>query len=170
MNPVELQTAIYSRLNHSSVTAMLTAGYGLPAIFSEWAPQVNDSGDPAFFPFVTFSFPSSSEYDDKGDEGQNSVVQVDVWSRVGTVEVKMIAAAVRARLHRQDLAVTGHITTQCEAMDFSRDPDGVTRRGLLSFRVLALASGEVPDLYQTFIPLGSDSLITADNLTFRVEA
>jgi hypothetical protein len=167
MNPVELQTAIYARLNHSSVTGLLTAGYGVAAIFSEWAPQVTDSGDPAFFPFVTFSFPSSTAFDDKTAVGQDSVVQVDVWSRVGTVQVKTIAQAIYNRLHRQELAVTGHITTQCEAMDFSRDPDGITRRALLSFRVLSIASDVAPESF-LFIPIGSDRLITADSLTFNV--
>lgn len=138
MNPVELQNAIYARLNDVSVTALLTTGYGSAAIFNEWVPQVTDAGDPAFFPFVTFSFPASGPFDDKGDVGQSSLVQVDIWSRVNSTQVKAIAAAVYARLHRQVLSVTGHITTDCEGMDFERDPDGITRRGRLTFRVLSL--------------------------------
>ena len=139
MNPVELQTAIHTRLNATSVTSLLTASYGTTAIFNEWVPQVTDAGDPAFFPFITMSFPASTAYDDKGEIGQSSVVQIDVWSRVNTTQVKAIAKAVYDRLHRQDLGVTGHITTQCEDMVFERDPDGITRRGRLSFRVLALS-------------------------------
>ena len=139
MNPTALQAAIYAKLNVAAVTAPLTAGYGFTAIFNEWVPQVDDAGDPAFFPFVTFSFPSSVEYDDKDDSGENSLVQIDVWSRKNTTEVKTIAAAIRAQLHRQSLAVSGHITTQVEDMVFERDPDGITRRGRITVRVLALA-------------------------------
>ena len=138
MNPAELQTAIYDRLNDTDVTDLLTTGYGIAAIFSEWAPQVTDAGDPAFFPFVSFSFPSSVPFDDKLTVGQSSLVQVDVWSRVNTTQVKAIAKVIYDRLHRQPLEVAGHITTQCEGMDFTRDPDGLTRRGMLTFRVLAL--------------------------------
>jgi len=139
MNPVELQAAIYARLNVAGITALLTASYGVTAIFNEWVPQVTDAGDPAFFPFVTMSFPASTEYDDKTATGQNSIVQIDVWSRVNSTQVKVIAKAVYDALHRQALAVTGHVTTQIEDMTFERDPDGITRRGRLSFRVLAIA-------------------------------
>ncbi len=138
MNPVELQTAIYTRLNASTVTSLLTASYGTTAIFNEWVPQVTDAGDPAFFPFITMSFPASNPYDDKDQVGQSSLVQIDAWSRVNTTQVKAIAKAVYDRMHRQDLGVTGHIQTLCEDMVFERDPDGITRRGRMIFRVLAL--------------------------------
>lgn len=139
MNPDELQTAIYARLNHSSVTASLAAGYGVTAIFNEWVPQVTDAGDPAYFPFITMSFPASTEYDDKSAAGQSSVVQIDVWSRSNASTVKTIAKAAYDRLHRQALSVTGHITTQVEDMVFERDPDGITRRARIMVRVLALS-------------------------------
>lgn len=139
MTPAELQVAIYTKLNVVGVTGSLTTDYGLTAIFNEWVPQVDDAGDPAYFPFITMSFPASTEYDDKDDEGQNSLVQIDVWSRKNNTEVKTIAAAIRTQLHRQSLAVTGHITTQVEDMVFERDPDGITRRGRIMVRVLALA-------------------------------
>jgi hypothetical protein len=139
MNPEELQAAIFARLNHSSVTATLSTAYGVTAVFNEWAPQLTDAGDPIGFPFVTMSFPASTAFDDKTQTGQNSAVQIDVWSRVNGNQVKTIAKAVYDRLHRQALGVSGHITTQCEDMVFERDPDGITRRGRLTFRVLALS-------------------------------
>lgn len=138
MNPAELQTAIFTALNHSSVTTGLSAAYGVTAIFNEWVPQVTDAGDPVGFPFITMTFPSSLEYDDKLASGQNSLVQIDIWSRDNGTQVKAIAAAARARLHRQTLGVTGFITAQVEEMVFERDPDGITRRGRLRVRVLAL--------------------------------
>jgi hypothetical protein len=139
MNPIELQTAIYARLNHASITATLSTAYGVTAVFNEWVPQLTDSGDPLGFPFVTFSFPASTAFDDKTATGQDSLVQVDVWARNNGTGIKVLGQAVYDRLHRQALAVTGHITTQCEGMVYERDPDGITRRCRMSFRVLAIA-------------------------------
>jgi len=134
MNPEQLQQAVYAALNVAGITSLLGTG----GIVNEWAGQVLDSSDPAPFPFVTFSFPASVPFETKDGTGQRSVVQVDVWSRVNTSQVKTIAGAVYEALHRQALAVTGHISTELTGMDFSRDPDGITRRGMLRFEVVAL--------------------------------
>jgi len=139
MNPVELQAAIYARLNVFAIAPQLTTGYGVTAIFNEWVPQVTDAGDPAFFPFITMSFPASTAFDDKSDAGANSLVQIDVWSRKNSAQVKIIAGLIYDALHRQALGVSGHITTQIEDMAFERDPDGITRRARMTFRVIAIA-------------------------------
>jgi len=139
MNPVELQAAIYARLNVFAIAPQLTTGYGVTAIFNEWVPQVTDAGDPAFFPFITMSFPASTAFDDKSDAGANSLVQIDVWSRKNSAQVKTIAGLIYDALHRQALGVSGHITTQIEDMAFERDPDGITRRARMTFRVIAIA-------------------------------
>ena len=139
MDPTELQTAVFAQLNHSSITATLSTAYGVTAVFNEWVPQVTDSGDPLGFPFVTFSFPASGSFDDKGALGQDSTIQVDVWARSNGTSIKTIANAVYDRMHRQALSVTGHITTECTDMVFERDPDGITRRCRMSYRVLAIA-------------------------------
>lgn len=139
MNPEELQSAVFARLNHTSITATLSTAYSVTAIFNEWASQLTDSGDPIGFPFVTMSFPASTEFDDKGAIGQNSIVQVDVWARDNGTGIKALGKAIYDRLHRQALTVSGHITTQCEDMVFERDPDGITRRCRMSYRVLSIA-------------------------------
>ena len=139
MNPVELQTAIFARLNNASVTATLSTAYGVTAVFNEWVPQLTDGGDPVGFPFVTFSFPASGPFDSKDAIGQDSTIQVDVWSRDNGTSVKVIGKAIYDRMHRQALGVTGHITTECTDMVFERDPDGITRRCRMAFRVLSIA-------------------------------
>ena len=139
MNPVELQVEIYERLNIVGITSLLTTGYVVAAIFNEWVPQVTDAGDPAFFPFISMSFPAATPFDDKTAVGANSLVQIDVWSRVNSAQVKTIAGLIYDELHRQDLGVAGHVATQIEDMVFERDPDGITRRGRLTFRVIAIA-------------------------------
>jgi len=139
MNPDELQVAIYARLNVVGITGLLTAGYGVTAIFNEWVPQVTDAGDPAFFPFISMSFPAATPFDDKTALGANSLVQIDVWSRKNSAQVKTIAGLIYDELHRQDLGVAGHVATQIEDMVFERDPDGLTRRARMTFRVIAIA-------------------------------
>jgi len=134
MNPEQLQQAVYTALNVAGIISLLGTG----GIMNEWSGQVLDSADPAPFPRITFSFPASVPFETKDGTGQRSVVQVDVWSRVNTSQIKTIAKAVYEALHRQALAVTGHITTELKSMDFSRDPDGITRRGMLLFEVVAL--------------------------------
>ena len=126
MDPTELQTAVFAQLNHSSITATLSTAYGVTAVFNEWVPQLTDGGDPIGFPFITMSFPTSGSFDDKDAIGQDTTVQVDVWARNNGTNIKAISKAVYDRMHRQALGVTGHITTECTAMVFERDPDGIT--------------------------------------------
>jgi hypothetical protein len=141
MNPAAIQQAIYNALNVTALTGLLTASYGVSAIFTD-IPQVNDAGDPAYFPLVFLSFPSSTPFDTKSNLGGSYIVQVDVWSRSNSeAQVKSIAAKVYDLLHRQPLTIAGvtHITTDIERMDFVREPDGETRRCLMQYRVLTLA-------------------------------
>lgn len=139
MSVSALRQAVYTALNHTSVTGLLSTGYGVAAVFRGHAPQVADGENLAYFPYVTFSFPSTGPFNDKGATGISAVVQVDVWSRKNTNEPEVIADAIRARLERQSLNVTGHVTTELESVDAMDDPDGTTRRIMLRFRVLALA-------------------------------
>jgi hypothetical protein len=140
MNPVGLRQAIFTKLNVSSLTALLTTQYGgLPAVFHEKAPQADDSGSALYFPYVSFWQITDVGFNDKLTNGISALVQVDVWSRLDTTQCEAIAKAVYDLLHRQPLMLTGQFTTECESMDFQRDPDGKTRHGILRFRVLALA-------------------------------
>jgi hypothetical protein len=69
---------------------------------------------------------------------------VDTQSRIAAVrniidECETITRAIYEAIDRSTIGVVGHIETQCEEIRFSLDPDGLTRRGLMSFRVVALA-------------------------------
>ena len=139
MDPTELQTAVFAQLNHSSITATLSTAYGVTAVFNEWVPQLTDGGDPIGFPFITMSFPTSGSFDDKDAIGQDTTVQVDVWARNNGTNIKATSKADYDRMLRPARGVTGHITTECTAMVFERDPDGITRRCRMSYRVLAIA-------------------------------
>jgi hypothetical protein len=111
-------------------------------IYSQASPQIFESDSAAYFPFVVFSFPVLESFADFEHSGMNAQVQVDVWHRTRSEKaIKPIAEAVFDALHRQplpSLVLAGHIETQCQSISFDIEPDGVTRRALLEFRVLTL--------------------------------
>lgn len=132
-----LQQAVYAKLNVSSVTSLLTAQYGVPAIFTD-VPQSPDAELPAFFPYIVIGGDTFTPFDDKDVTGATAIVQVDVYSRAASMlQVKTIAGAVQAVLDRQALTIagTGWIDTQFEGADFTRDPDGLTKRCIAQYRI-----------------------------------
>jgi hypothetical protein len=137
-----LQQAIYTRLNHSSVTALLSTAYApLAAIFTD-VPQSIDSEKASNFPFITIGADTINPFDDKDDPGGSAIVQVDIWDRASSMlDLKALADVVDARLRRQALSISGvtHITTELDSCVFTRDPDGKTKRALVLYRVLWIA-------------------------------
>jgi hypothetical protein len=135
-----LQQAIFTRLNNTAVTNLLSSAYGQPAIFTD-VPQPNDGGDIGMFPYVTYSVSTVTPFDTDDEPGGSAVVQVDVWFR-GPSDIAMnaIADAVDLRLRRQPLSIAGttHITTELISRTQTDDPDGMTKRVLFLFRVLYL--------------------------------
>ena len=141
INAAALQSGVYARLNDVSVTGLLSTAYGVSAIFTD-VPQADDSGAATQFPYITIGNDNIAPYDTKGSTGGNAVVQVSIWSRVASdLQIKGIADAVYARMHRQPMTITGvtHITTEFEGMTLVDDPDGKTRQAVMLFRVIYLA-------------------------------
>lgn len=131
IDPNALQAAIYGKL---SGIATVTGVYYLSAL------QAADSAALAAFPYVTFSIPSAVPFDTVTTTGVSSTVQVDVWSRDHSGQCNTIAAAIYAALHRQPLSVTGHVTTEAEAVEMTIDADGITLRAMLRFQILQHAT------------------------------
>jgi hypothetical protein len=142
MKSDDLQTAIYTRLNNSSVTSLLSTYYSpLVAIFSD-VPQAADSELESAFPFITIGGDTINPFDSKDDLGGSAVVQIDVWDRATSMlDLKAVVDAVDNRLRRQPLSISGvtHITTELDSCNFSKDPDGKTKRALILYRVLWIA-------------------------------
>ena len=91
------------------------------------------------FPYVTIG--DCQVMPDKADCIDGSIVypQVDVWTRTtGYPETKQIASAVLAALDDQQLTVDGYHLVVFEFQDirYMRDPDGITRHGVLMFHGL----------------------------------
>jgi len=142
MKSDDLQQAIYTRLNDSSVTNLLSTYYSpLPAIFTD-VPQADDSELETAFPFITIGGDTISPFDSKDDLGGSAIVQIDVWDRAASMlDLKTLVDAIDTRLRRQPLSIAGvtHITTELDSCVFSRDPDGKTKRALILYRVLWIA-------------------------------
>ena len=140
MKSDDLQQAIYTRLNDSAVTGLLSTYYSpLVAIFTD-VPQAADSELETAFPFVTIGADTINPFDSKDDLGGSAVVQIDVWDRT-MLDLKTVVDAVDGRLRRQPLSISGvtHITTELDSCNFSRDPDGKTKRAIILYRVLWIA-------------------------------
>lgn len=142
MKSAALQQAVFTRLNDSSVTALLSTAYApLAAIFTD-VPQSVDAEKESDFPFITIGGDTINPFDSKDNKGGSAIVQIDIWDRASSMlDLKALADVVDTRLRRQALSISGvtHITTELDSSVFTRDPDGKTKRALLLYRVLWIA-------------------------------
>ena len=133
MNESPLIQALYTRL----------AGYSplmsqVVNLYSD-VPQPDDAGDDSAFPYVTFSVPNIAPFDAKDDNGGNAVIQVDVWSRsTSRLARAAVYDLVYDALQKFDLVIVGANTITCNFISKTEfdDPDGLTKHGVISFRIL----------------------------------
>ena len=133
MNGANLQQSLYDAMIGD--TALMAVVQG---VYSD-VQQPNLPENDAAFPYITFGTDTLTAFDTKTDDGTNALCQVDIWSRQNDlIEVKQIAQLLHDLFHHQDLTITGanHIITLQESADFTRDPDGHTKRGLVLLRIL----------------------------------
>lgn len=96
----------------------------------------------ATFPYVSMGPRQLIEDDAECIEGYEVFVQLDVWSRQpGYKEASDVAQAVRQALRGYELplAVNAIVTTEHRFTNYQADPDGITRRAIISFRALVEA-------------------------------
>ena len=75
--------------------------------------------------------------------GSEVTINMDVWSQYkGSKEVKNLMDRIHTLLHDSSLSVTGHnlINMRLEFIDVLRDPDGITRHGIMRFRAVLLGT------------------------------
>ena len=75
--------------------------------------------------------------------GAETTINIHIWSRYkGSKETKQIMDKVHDLLHDKSLSVTGVnlINLRFEYSDIMRDPDGVTRHGVMRFRAITLGT------------------------------
>ena len=127
-----LQSAIYTALNNDST---LTNTHG--------AGGYDDVPEGASFPYVTMGEDASNDYGTKDLDGSTVSLNIHVWSQYrGSKEVKTIMDRIHTLLHDSSLSVSGCnlVNTRLEFMDILRDPDGITRHGVMRFRAVMLGT------------------------------
>ena len=125
----QLQTAIYTALNVSAITTTLSCG-----VYDE----VIEGNT---YPFITLGEETTIDYSTKTQTGGETTINIQIWSQYkGSKQTKEIMDKVHDLLHDSNLSVTGFnlINLRFEYSDIMRDPDGITRHGVMRFRAIIL--------------------------------
>lgn len=123
-----LQVALVTRLTDLATDAG-------ERIYDDVPPEADRVADTGVaYPYVTIGAGQLVPIDEDCFDRSSTFFQIDVWTRtIGFPQAKQIAGAIRTALHEQSLAVTGHVVDRMrvESIDYSRDPNGLTRRARL---------------------------------------
>ena len=129
----EVQQRVISRLRNYAPLQALVGQRVYDAVPSSGG-QVT-----ATFPYISMGPRQVIEDDADCIEGYEVYLQLDAWSRApGFAEVSAIAQAVRKALRDYDLplAVNAQVLFEHQFTNFQMDPDGLTRRAIISMRAL----------------------------------
>ena len=127
-----LQSTIYSTLNNDN-TLTNTLGAG---VYDEVLEN-------AAYPFVALGEETAVDYSTKDLNGGEFTINIHVWSQYkGAKQTKEIMDRIHDLLHDSSLSVSGFnlINLRFEFSDILRDPDGVTRHGVMRFRAIILGT------------------------------
>ena len=126
-----LQSSIYTALNVSAITSTLSCG-----VYDE-VVEGNS------YPFITLGEETAIDYSTNNLVGAETTINIHVWSRYkGSKETKEILDKIHDLLHDVSLTVSGVnlINLRFEFSDIMRDPDGITRHGVIRFRAITLGT------------------------------
>lgn len=127
----QLQSAIYTALNVSAITSTLSCG-----IYDE----VIEGNS---YPFITLGEETAIDYSTNNLVGAETTINIHIWSQYkGSKQCKEIMDKVHDLLHDISLSVSGVnlINLRFEYTDIMRDPDGITRHGVMRFRAITLGT------------------------------
>lgn len=127
-----LQEIIYTTLSGDNT---LTSTYG--------AGVYDEVIEGSTFPYVNIGHETAVDYSTKDVDGAEYTVTLHIWSQyTGSKEVKQILDRIHDLLHDSNLTVTGFnlINVRFEFSDIMRDPDGITRHGVMRFRAIILGN------------------------------
>ena len=127
-----LQTRIYATLNGDS-TLTNTLGASIH----------DDVPEGSSYPFVSLGEEQSNEYGTMDVDGTDTAMTIHVWSQYkGAKQTKDILDRIHTLLHDSSLSVTGYnlVNLRFEFSDIMKDPDGVTRHGVIRFRAILLGT------------------------------
>jgi hypothetical protein len=123
----EVQTAVFAALG--------------PAL--DPIPVQDAAGPNQSFPYVTIGEFIGGQFDTLNEQAIDLDLTIHVWSRQpGMQECQQLMTRAKDALDRQRLSVSGFqwVDTIWEYAQTMRDPDGVTRHGILRFRVVTFQS------------------------------
>ena len=126
-----LQSSIYTALNVSAITSTLACG-----VYDE-VVEGNS------YPFITLGEETVIDYSTNNLVGAETTINIHIWSRYkGSKQTKLIMDKVHDLLHDVSLTVSGVnlINLRFEYSDIMRDPDGITRHGVMRFRAITLGT------------------------------
>ena len=127
----QLQSAIYTALNVPAITTTLVCG-----VYDE----VIEGNS---YPFITLGEETAIDYSTNNLVGAETTINIHIWSRYkGSKQTKEIMDKVHDLLHDVSLTVSGVnlINLRFEYSDILRDPDGITRHGVMRFRAITLGT------------------------------
>ena len=92
------------------------------------------------YPYINIGEDTALQWDTDDSTGSESTLTIHTWSRqYGRRETKQIMRQIYNALHRAELDIAGGLFVTCE-WEFAEsfvDPDGVTRHGVMRFRILS---------------------------------
>ncbi len=126
---VDFQAALFARLD--GATLGVTGVYDI-------APQDDDSGDTAIFPYVTMGRVVLTELDSQTKTGWAAQVRIHTHSRTGSMlECKNVQGAIFAALHRAPLTISGFNNYSLLREDSDCQPMGDNKiHGVCEYRAL----------------------------------
>lgn len=139
MNQWNTQVAIYQRLT----------SYAPLAAFVD-DRVYDDVPQDSTYPYVVIGEEDSTEYNDDVNTGADSDLAIHVWDRPseaaggpqGRRRAKQILQTIYDALNHYELHITGadSILIYAEYQNTFLDPDGITRHGVIRFRLLTTHS------------------------------
>jgi hypothetical protein len=90
------------------------------------------------FPYIVIGDDTSIPWDTDTSVGTETTCTIHIWSRErGRKQVKDIMDTVYASLNRSSFAIAGGVLIECiyEFSESFLDPDGLTRHGVMRFRL-----------------------------------
>lgn len=154
----EVQTAIYDALT--------------PALAP--VPVVDFAGPNQPYPYATIGEFIAAPADTLAEQGADMELTVHLWSRQpGMQECQQMMTLAKDTLDRAVLPADGFqwVTTIWQNGQTLREPDGLTRHGILRFRVMTFEAAEVLQLAGTVNTNGTDSVVwgSGDKFTSDVQ-
>lgn len=145
MNSLAIQGMIYNALAASTELDAALARQRAISGSVTTSPAIYDNvpqgvyGDDSAFPYIVIGDDTDNAFNTDGSQGSDATIDVHIWSRqMGRAETKEIQDLVFDSLSRQDLTITNKNVVNIEqttALTYL-DPDGKTRHGVQSFRVI----------------------------------